>query len=169
MRESNFRAIVIYDTSFGNTRRIAETIAATLNEDGIETDVFSIKKVKKLSGNDYNFLALGSPTRYGTMSFAIKFFLGKIKSEEWMNKPFVAFDTENPENVEKSRAENKNWSAAEKIAEKLREKKMNQLLPVLKALVQSSGLKGPLVEGEIERTKKYAKEIAAKLKETPIV
>jgi hypothetical protein len=29
-------------------------------------------------------------------------------------------------------------------------------------------LKGPLVEGEIERTKNYAKEIAAKLKETPI-
>ena len=79
-----------------------------------------------------------------------------------MNKPFAAFDTENPENVEKSRVENKNWSAAEKIAEQLKEKKMTQLLPVLKALVL--GMKGPLVEGEIERTKEYAKQIAAKLK-----
>jgi len=79
-----------------------------------------------------------------------------------MNKPFVAFDTENPENVEKSRIENKEWSAAEKIAEKLREKKMNQLLPVLKALVL--GQKGPLVEGEVERTKDYARQLAAKLK-----
>jgi menaquinone-dependent protoporphyrinogen IX oxidase len=162
------KGIVIYDTSFGNTRKIAETIAATLNESGIDTDVFDIKNVKKLSGKEYDFLALGSPTRYGTMSFAVKFFLGKIKSEEWMNKRFIAFDTENPENVEKSRAENKNWSAAEKIAEKLREKKMNQLLPVLKGLVQSSGLKGPLVEGEIERAKNYAEKIAAKLKEAPI-
>jgi flavodoxin I len=162
------KGLVIYDTSFGNTQKIAETIATTLNESGIETDIFDIKDVKKLNGKDYNFLALGSPTRYGTMSFAVKFFFGKIKSEEWMNKPFIAFDTENPENVEKSRAENKNWSAAEKIAEKLREKKMNQLLPVLTALVKSAGLKGPLVEGEIERTKNYAKEIAAKLKETPI-
>jgi len=96
------------------------------------------------------------------MSFAVKSFLGKVKSEEWMNKPFAAFDTENPENVEKSRAENKNWSAAEKIAEKLKEKKMIQLLPVLKAAVL--GMKGPLVEGEIERTKDYAKELVAKLK-----
>jgi menaquinone-dependent protoporphyrinogen IX oxidase len=156
------KGIVIYDTSYGNTKKIAETLAKTLNESGIETDVFSIKNVKKLSGKDYTFLALGSPTKYGTMSFAVKFFLGKIKSEEWINKPFIAFDTENPENVEKSRAENKNWSAAEKIAEKLKEKNMNQLLPVLKGLVQ--GWKGPLVEGEIERTKDYAKEIATKLK-----
>jgi menaquinone-dependent protoporphyrinogen IX oxidase len=162
------KGIVIYDTSYGNTQKIAETITATLNESGIETDIFDIKNLKKLSGKDYNFLALGSPTRYGTMSFAMKFFLGKIKSEEWMNKPFIAFDTENPENVEKSQAENKNWSAAEKIAQKLGEKNMKQLLPVLKSLVQSSGLKGPLVEGEIERAKNYAKEIATKLKEAPI-
>ncbi len=85
-----------------------------------------------------------------------------MKTEEWANKPFAAFDTENPENIEKSRLENKNWSAAEKIAEKLREKKMNQLLPVLKAKVL--GEKGPLVEGEVEQTKEYARQLAAKLK-----
>lgn len=93
----------------------------------------------------------------------MKSFLGKVKSQEWQNKPFVAFDTENPENVEKSRAENKNWSAAEKIAEKLREKNMKEVLPVLKGLVQ--GWKSPLVEGEVERTKDYARELAIKLKE----
>ncbi len=160
------KGIIIYDTSYGNTQKIAEVLAETLKEARIETDVFHIKKVKKLSGKEYKFLALGSPTKYGTMSFAMKFFLGKIKSEEWTNKPFIAFDTENPENVEKSREENKNWSAAEKIAEKLEEKKMNQLLPVLKGLVQ--GWKGPLVEGEIERTKNYANEMATKLKENLI-
>jgi hypothetical protein len=32
------------------------------------------------------------------MSFTVKGFLGKVKSREWMNKPFAAFDTENPEN-----------------------------------------------------------------------
>ena len=79
---------------------------------------------------------------------------------------FIAFDTENPENIEKARAENKEWSAGEKISEKLREKKMNQLLPVLKAAV--FGQKGPLQEGEIERTKDYARELAAKLKEEKV-
>ena len=130
----------------------------TLKESGIEVDLFYVKDVKKLSAKDYNFLVLGSPTRFYTMSFAMRRFLGKVKSEEWMNKPFAAFDTENPENIEK-----KQGSAAEKIAEKLRDKKMNQLLPVLKALVL--GTKGPLVEGEIEKTKEYARGLAIKLKE----
>jgi len=156
------KGILVYDTSYGNTKKIAETIAETLKESGIEVDLFDVKDVKKLSSKDYSFLVLGSPTKFGTMSFAIRFFLGKVKSEEWVNKPFAAFDTENPENIEKARVEKKEWSAAEKIAEKLREKKMNQLLPVLKAAVL--GQKGPLVEGEIERTKEYANRLAIELK-----
>ena len=80
-----------------------------------------------------------------------------------MNKPFATFDTENPENVEKSRAENKNWIAAEKIAEKLKEKRMRQLLPVLTTLVEAK-LKGMLLEGEVERAKDYARQLATKLK-----
>jgi menaquinone-dependent protoporphyrinogen IX oxidase len=157
------KGIVVYDTSYGNTKKIAETVAETLKESGIEVDLFYVKDVKKLSAKDYDFFVLGSPTKFGTMSFAVKFFLGKVKSEEWMNKPFAAFDTENPENIEKARAEKKEWSAAAKIAERLKDKKMNQLLPVLKALVL--GQKGPLVEGEIGRTKDYANELATKLKE----
>jgi len=156
------KGIVIYDTSYGNTQKIAETIAETLRESGMEVDAFYVKDVKKLSAKDYDFLVLGSPTKFGTMSFTVKGFLGKVKSKEWMNKPFAAFDTENPENIERSRIENKNWSAAEKIAEKLKEKQMIQLLPVLKGVVL--GWKGPLQEGEVERTKEYARELAAKLK-----
>jgi len=155
------KGIVVYDTSYGNTKKIAETIAETLKESGIEVDLFYVKDVKKLSVKDYDFLVLGSPTKFGTMSFAIRFFLGKVKSEEWMNRPFTAFDTENPENMEK-----KEYSAAEKIAERLRDKRMNQLLPVLKAAVL--GQKGPLKEGEIDRTKDYVRELAAKLKDEKV-
>ena len=157
------KGIVVYDTSHGNTKQVAEAIAGTLKDSGMEVDLFYVKDVKKLNGRDYDFFVLGSPTKFGTMSFTVKSFLGKVKSDEWMGKPFAAFDTENPENVERSKAENKEWSAAEKIAKKLREKKMNQALPVLKALVLDQ--KGPLVEGEVERTRNYAGELAAKLKE----
>ena len=152
------KGIVVYDTSYGNTKKVAETITETLKESGIEVDLFDVKDVKKLNGKDYNFLVLGSPTKFGTMSFSMRGFLGKVKSEEWMSKPFVAFDTENPENVEK-----KQGSAGDKMAQKLIEKKMNQLAPVLKALVHE--MKGPLVEGEVERTKEYARGLAARLKE----
>lgn len=155
------KGIVIFDTSYGNTKIIAEAISETLKESGIEVDTFYVKDVKKLSAKDYNFLILGSPTRFGTMSFTVKGLLSKVESKEWMNKPFAAFDTENPENTEKSE-----WSAAEKIAKSLREKKMNQLLPVLKAAV--FGQKGPLKEGEIERAKEYARKLAIQLKELRI-
>lgn len=157
------KGIIVYDTSYGNTKKIAETIADTLKDSGIEVDLSSVKEAKMLSAKDYDLLILGSPTKFGTMSFAVRFFLGKVKSEDWMNKPFVAFDTENPENIEKARLENKEWSAAEKIAEKLMEKKLVQLFPVLKAAVL--GQKGPLVEGEVERTREYARQIGSKLKE----
>ncbi len=155
------KGIVVYDTSYGNTRIIAETIAETLKESGADADLFNVKNAGKLSAKDYSFLVLGSPTRFDSMSFAVRFFLGKVKREEWVNKPFAAFDTENPENMER-----KEYSAAEKIAEKLRDKNMKQLMPVLKAAV--FGQKGPLQDGEIERTKEYARELAAKLKEEKV-
>jgi menaquinone-dependent protoporphyrinogen IX oxidase len=152
------KGILVYDTSYGNTKKIAETITETLKESGIDVDLFYVKDIKKLYQTDYRFLVLGSPTKFGSMSFAIKFFLSKVKEEEWEGKPFAAFDTENPENMEK-----KEWSAAEKIAERLKEQKMNQLLPVLKAAVHD--MKGPLVEGELKRAQDYARQLASKLKE----
>ena len=155
------KGIVVYDTSYGNTKKIAETIVETLKESGVEVDLFYVKDVKKLSVKDYDFLVIGSPTKFGTMSFAIRFFLGKVDSKEWMNRPFTAFDTENRENMEK-----KEWSAAEKIAEKLIDRKMRQLLPVLKTAVL--GRKGPLKESEIDRTKDYARELIAKLKDEKV-
>jgi menaquinone-dependent protoporphyrinogen IX oxidase len=51
------KGIVVFDTSYGNTKRIAETISETLKESGIQVDVFYVKEVKKLSVKDYDFLA----------------------------------------------------------------------------------------------------------------
>jgi len=82
------KGIVIYDTSYGNTKKIGETIAETLRESEIEVDLFYVKDVKKLKGTDYDFLVLGSPTKFGTMSFTFKRFLGKVK-DDWVNKPFA--------------------------------------------------------------------------------
>ena len=160
-RSMRMKGIVIYDTSYGNTKEIAETIAETLKEAEIQVDILHVKKVK-LDGKDYDFIIIGSPTKWGTMSFTMKRFLGKIKSETWASKPFAAFDTELPDNIEKTETENKNWSAAEKIAEKLTDKNLKQMLPVLKAVVLEK--KGPLKDGEIERTKDYTKELVIKLK-----
>ena len=149
--------LVVFDTSYGNTRILAEAIAGALQATGIETDTLHVKKVKKLRAEDYNFIVIGSPTRLGTMSLTVKGFLGRFNDKAWTGKPFAVFDTELSENIEMQEG-----SAAEKIAGKLKEEQMKQLLPVLKAVVL--GRKGPLQEGEIERAKEYALKIAAELR-----
>ena len=151
------KGLVIYDSSHGNTRQVAEAISDSMKDSGIGVDTFYVKKTGKLKAEEYDFLVVGSPTKWGTMSFTTKRFLGKVKSKEWANKPFAAFDTENPENIER-----KEGSAAEKIAEQLQEKHMRLLQPVLKSVV--IGWKGPMQEGEIERAKEYAKELVTQLK-----
>jgi flavodoxin len=151
------KGLIIYHSSYGNTKKIAETIAESLGESGITTDLFNVKNVKKLNPEDYSFVVIGSPTWCGTISFPMMFFLWRFEGKKWKGKPFAAFDTENPEGLA-----NKEWSGAEKIAKKLKEKEMNQILPVLKSVV--IGIKGPLQEGEIERARKYAEELIAKLR-----
>lgn len=152
------KGIVIYDSSYGNTRKIGETITDALNECGIETDFKYVKDVRKVSTGDYAFLVVGSPTRFGTMSFAMKALLGKVDEKEWAGRPFAAYGTENPESIEKKQS-----NAAEKIAEKLQEKQMKQLVPALRGIALD--WKGPLQDGEIKRAKDYAREFAGKLKQ----
>jgi flavodoxin len=87
------KGAVIYDTSYQNPLKIAETIAETIRESGFEIDLFYVKKAKRLIATDYDFLVLGSPTKFGTMTLTVRGFLHRLKSKEWMNKPFAAFDT----------------------------------------------------------------------------
>ena len=148
------KGLVVYDTSYGNTQKIAEAIAQTLKAATIEVDIADVHHAKPDAAS-YDFLVLGSPTKLGTMSFATKRFIGKIK-KEWAGKPFAAFDTENPENMT-----NPQWSAAEKIAVQLKEKGLRQLMSTLKAAVE--GKKGPLLEGEMGKTEGYAKEFIDKI------
>jgi menaquinone-dependent protoporphyrinogen IX oxidase len=82
------RGIVIYDTSYENTKIIAETIAETLKESGLDVHLSHVKDVKELHARDYDFLVLGSPTRINNMIFTVsRFISGKIKGEEWKDKP----------------------------------------------------------------------------------
>jgi flavodoxin len=146
------KGIVVYDSSHGNTRKVAEVISDILKKSGLTVDLFHVKEAKKIKANDYHFLIIGSPTKFGTMTFSIRLFLRKVKENQWKGKPFVTFDTQNPENIE-----NDDTCASEKIAEKLIERKMKQISTPLKVLVND--WKGPLLDGEIEKVERYAVEI----------
>jgi menaquinone-dependent protoporphyrinogen IX oxidase len=152
------KGFVVFDTSYDNTRAIAAAIAESLRQWGIEADAAYVKDLKKVSAAENDFLVIGSPTRFGTASFAVKRFLSRLSEEEWHGKPFAAFDTELAQNIE-----NAEGSAGERIASSLKEKRMVQLLPVLKSVVLAT--RGySLREGEIARARQFAETLASALR-----
>jgi len=150
------KGVVLYDTAYGNTQKVAEVIAEALREKGLDVDIYDIAKVGRLSAADYDFVVVGSPTKMNTMSFVMKRFLGKFKGEGWRGKPFFAFDTELVGVPEKS-----GGSAREKIQKELEERGMKPLVPVLKAEV--AAIKGPLVSDAVKKAKEHAMNFASKL------
>jgi hypothetical protein len=113
--------------------------------------------VKKLKRGGHDFLVVGGPTGAGMMSLTVgRFVDGKASGSEWRNKPSRAFGTNFVASVEKN-----GQSAAERIAEKLGEKRSKQVLPVLRP----AGLDaiGPLMEREVEKAKEWACELATGL------
>jgi menaquinone-dependent protoporphyrinogen oxidase len=51
--------LVAYATSYGSTREVAEAVAATLREHGLEVDIQPMRQVRTLAG--YSAVVLGAP------------------------------------------------------------------------------------------------------------
>lgn len=93
------RAIVIYDSRFGNTKIIAEALERGLGESEIETECLDAKKVDVSLLKNCDLICIGAPTEEFTASTAIKQFLEKLENVKVdLNGKFgFAFDTkENP-------------------------------------------------------------------------
>jgi len=66
------KAIVVYYSRGGNTKEMAEIIAAAMNEADLPTECKSVDKVKAKDLLDYDAIVVGSPTYYGHMAGQIK-------------------------------------------------------------------------------------------------
>jgi NAD(P)H dehydrogenase (quinone) len=66
------KGIVIYYSRSGNTKEMAEIIAAAMNKAGLPTDCKSVEKVKADDLLKYDAIIIGSPTYYGHMAGPIK-------------------------------------------------------------------------------------------------
>jgi flavodoxin len=83
------RVIVIYESKYGNTKRVAETIIEGINEiEGIEAVLKEPEHVEPAEVLDYDVILIGSPNHIGGPTRGIKKFidkLGKIGLEEKMH------------------------------------------------------------------------------------
>lgn len=57
--------LVAYATRYGSTQEVAEAVAATLREHGLEVDLQPMRKVRTLEG--YRAVVLGAPIYIGSL------------------------------------------------------------------------------------------------------
>jgi len=88
------RVLVAYGSRFGNTQRIADSLAAGMRKaSGVAVDCSYIDEVSIENLSRYDFLAIGGPTEKMSASKPMKEFLAKLSTTALRGKRGFAFDT----------------------------------------------------------------------------
>ena len=155
------KGIVVYDSNFGNTERIARALARGLEEKGAEVNCLRIDEVDVEGLAGYDFIAVGGPTHMIRTSKPMKAFLQKLTTVDLSGLKGFSFDTRN-----ESRMNGRRWmllenSAARIIEGVLKSRKVEIVRPRRSALVE--GREGPLHDGMEEMFTRIGAEIAGSL------
>ena len=158
------KALVIYESFFGNTEKIAQAISDALSS-SMEVEIRKVNEVKPEQLKGINHLIVGSPTRAFGPSPGTKNFLKRIPADGLRDIRAAAFDTRISEDDAKPRVLRFLMKvfgyAAEPISKKLRKKGAEIIGPPEGFCVNDT--EGPLKEGELERAATWAKQIIEKL------
>ena len=153
------KVLVIYDSVFGNTEKIAQAIAAAL---GTQAMPVSQAEADQLRGLD--LLVVGSPTRGYRPTEGIAKLLNGLPKNHLASVRVAAFDTRIALETIDSKAlrfiVDKGGYAAGTIAKAL-EKKGGQLVAPGEGFYVT-GEQGPLKDGELERAAAWAGRLAIK-------
>jgi len=144
------KAIVIYDSKFGNTEKIAKALSEGMKKEGLDVDCVKIDNVDLDKLAEYETLVIGAPTHALGISKPMKEFLKKLESVNLQGKKAFAFDTRL-----KSRFAG---SAAKGIEKQLKKLQMTIIKPYASAIVK--GAQGPLEEEAEKKFNQIGSEIA---------
>jgi flavodoxin len=145
------KALVIYDSLYGNTEQIAKAIGGAM---GAEAKVVKVGEVKAGDIAPYPYVIIGSPTQGGRQTAAIKAFTESLTADALKGKRFAAFDTRLKNVVSKVFG-----YAAPRIEKAIKAKGGNTTAQPQGFFVK--GMKGSLLDGELERAATWAKSIVA--------
>jgi flavodoxin I len=141
------KALIVYDSVYGNTEKIARAIAEAITPSG-EVKVLGAGEANPSELASIDLLIVGSPTHAGRPTPAIQDFLNKVPELQGIN--VAAFDTRIPTKLVKVFG-----YAAGRIAGNLKKKSGTLIASPVGFFV--TGSKGPLKEGELERAAGWAK------------
>jgi flavodoxin len=152
------KSLVVYDSVFGNTEKIALAIGEALAAGG-EAQTLPVGQVTPdmLQGQD--LLVVGSPTRGFRPTEDIDKWLSSIGKNELAGQRVAAFDTRFAlESIDSSTVRfivKTGGYAASTIAKELK-KKGGELIAAPEGFLVT-GEQGPLKEGELERAKEWGR------------
>jgi flavodoxin len=154
------QVLILYESFFGNTQKIAETIGAAI-EGAEEVNIREISTIDPKSFDHPDLLIIGSPTRGFRPSPATIAFLANLPKNSLKDQMVAAYDTRIALSYIKSGVL-RFFVKAGGYAAKIIERKMKQkggipILPCEGFCV--TGNEGPLLDGEIERAKEWASNI----------
>jgi flavodoxin len=151
------KVLIVYDTvsPMKLTEKVAETILEVLKEKGIEVDSFHIKDVDPATVKNYDCLIAGAPTMAFRASSGMMQFLNGFSDGEFSGKIGAAFDTQLQSRF--------SGNAAKAIGKKLEKLGFRMAAPPLVAYVGGKANSMQLKEGELEKAKSWAEEVAKTL------
>ena len=159
------KALVLYNSLFGNTRIVAEQLALGLQEEKIITDCISIKEIERDSIKNYDFIAIGGPTHNINLSKDMKeFFRTTLFHLKLKGKKGFAFDTRKESKMNAKHYFIFENSAARRIQSKLKRMKIKIIRDRESALIEPTR-KGPLLPGVKEKFYLIGKELGLKLQD----
>ncbi|MCL4861392.1 MAG: flavodoxin family protein [Caldilineaceae bacterium] len=151
--------MVVYDSLYGNTEKVAQAIAGAMPPFGA-VRALRVGEANLTALESTDLLIVGSPTHGGRATPAIQEFINKIPAGGLKTVRVIAFDT-------RISAEDKGIGlrflmrllgyAAGRIANRLRAKGGSLAAPPAGFIVE--GKEGPLKEGELERATAWAVRI----------
>ena len=151
------KVLVVYESKYGNTKLVAETIIEGMKEvEGIEPILSELGEVNLNKIPDYDAILIGSPNHFGGPTKSINKFIDELGKLALKGKSFAVFDTY----LRRGFFE----KAVRKMEERLSEKapEMKQMAPGLS--VQVLGLKGPISEGKLPKCREFGNKIATQIR-----
>ena len=146
--------LIIYDSAFGNTRKLALAMAEVFRDHGYVHPI-PAAEANHLDQPDWDLLIVAGPTQMHRTSPALAMLMRSIPRRALRKRCVAAFDT---------RYQQARWltgSAATSLARRLRRAGAKLLLPPESFFVTER--EGPLAEGELERAARWARVLVERL------
>ncbi|MFC2062764.1 flavodoxin family protein [Chloroflexota bacterium] len=144
------KVLIVYDSLFGNTERIAQAIGSSI---GGDVKVLRVGEAGTTELEELDILIVGSPTQGGRPTKAIQEFLNKVDKGAIQGRKVATFDTRYATKMVKLFG-----YAADRIARSL-ERMGGVLIAPPEAFFVEGTKNTSLKGGELERAKSWAKKV----------